>query len=84
MSDTISRGPSIESPQASPSTFPSDTIIILDTSDEERPPLPTRTTAEINAPHPRISPRTAGQILVQNADNAVAIRDIGLSLRATA
>ena len=84
MSDPVSRDPSIESPRASPSAFPSDTIIVSDTSDEEHPPLPARITAETNAPHPPISPRTAGQILVQNADNATAIRDIGLSLRATA
>ena len=84
MSDPVSRDPSIESPRASFSALPSDTIIVSDTSDEEHPPLPARTIAETNAPHPPISPRTAGQILVQNADNAVAVRDIGLSLRATA
>ena len=84
MSDPVSRDPSIESPRASPSAFPSDTIVISDTSDEERPPLPARITAEINAPHPPISPRTAGQILVQNVDNTAAVRDIGFSLWATA
>ena len=83
MSDPVSRDPSIESPRASFSALPSDTIVVSDTSDEE-PPLPARVAAEINAPHPPVSPRTAGQILVQNADNAVVVRDIGLSLRATA
>jgi hypothetical protein len=83
MSDPVSRDPSIESPRASFSALPSDTIVVSDTSDEE-PPLPARIAAEINAPHPPVSPRTAGQILVQNADNAVVVRDIGLSLRATA
>jgi hypothetical protein len=82
MSDPVSRDPSIESPRASFSALPSDTIIVSDTSDEE-PPLPARVATEVNALHPPISPRTAGQILVQNADNATAVRDIGLSLRAT-
>ena len=58
-----------------------------DSSVEEVPP-PSHQLAqaltEASAPHPPISPRTAGTILAQHMDDPAAIQEVTISLKATA
>jgi len=87
MSADGSYDPSIESPRSGSPILIPPPMLDQDSSVEEVPP-PSRqlaqALAEADTPHPPISPRTAGTILAQHADNPTAVQEVAISLKATA
>ena len=87
MSADSSYNPSIKSPCTSSPILIPPPMLDRNSSVEEVPPPSrqlTQALAEANAPHPPISPRTAGMILAQHTDNLTAVQEVAISLKATA
>ena len=87
MSADGSYDPSVESPRTGSPILIPPPMLDHDSLVEEVPP-PSRhlaqALAEADAPHPPISPRTAGTILAQHTDDPTAMQEVAISLKATA
>ena len=87
MSADGSYDPSVASPRTGSPILVPPPMLDQDSSVEEVPP-PSRqlaqALAEADAPHPPISPRTAGTILAQHANDPTAVQEVAISLKATA